>query len=63
MLIKKFNEITNNKFHADGFDDLKQILKRDLESSKDVLKTDKKNVKELVKAYKNKIKNLRKSVF
>ena len=44
-----------NNLHADGFDDLKQILKRDLESSKDVLKTDKKTVKELVKAYKNKI--------
>ena len=32
--------MTNNQ-QADGFDDLKQILKRDLESSKDVLKTDK----------------------
>ena len=31
-----------NNLHADGFVDLKQILKRDLESSKDVLKTDKK---------------------
>ena len=50
-------------FHADGFDDLKQILKRDLESSKDVLKTDKKTVKELIMAYKNTLKNLKKSVF
>ena len=30
-----------NNLHADGFDDLKQIIKRDFESSKDVLKTDK----------------------
>lgn len=52
-----------NNLHADGFDYLKQILKRDLESSKDTLKTDKKSVKELVMAYKNKLKNLRKSVF
>ena len=41
MIHKEFNT-----FHADGFDDLKQILKRDFESSKDVLKTDKKTVKE-----------------
>ncbi len=32
-------------FHADGFDDLKQILKRDLESSKMYLKQIKKLLK------------------
>ncbi len=48
--------MTNNTFHADGFDDLKQILKRDFESSKETLKTDIKSVKELVKSYKIRIK-------
>ena len=52
-----------DSFHSDGFDDLKQILKRDLTTSKKAIETDKKSIKELVKQYKIKIENLRKSVF
>ena len=52
-----------NNFHADGFGDLKRILKSDLTTSKKAIETDKKSIKELVKQYKIKIENLRKSVF
>jgi hypothetical protein len=55
--------MTNNTFHADGFEDLKQILKTDLNQVKKGLKNDKASFKKAVFSYKEKIKSLGKSVF
>jgi hypothetical protein len=48
--------------HADGFNDLKQIVEKDLESAKK-LQTNKQSVKDLIRDYKILIKRLRHSNF
>lgn len=55
--------MTNNTFHADGFNDLKQILKSDLNQNQKELKNDKIALKKAITTYKEKIKSLGKSVF
>ena len=55
--------MTNNTFHADGLDELKQILKADFNQNKKALNKDKSALKMAIILYKEKIKSLGKSVF
>ena len=55
--------MTYNTFHADGLDELKQILKADLNQNKKLLKSDKAALKSTILAYKEKIKSLKKAIF